>query len=488
MFRQRNRWRQRQLLAGCRLLLIYGTLCAIVLVGGLSRRGLLESGWGLHPAAPNAPALGSVGINVEMELLPPAEQAARLQALHSQGFGWVRQRFDWQTLEPQAGQYDWASTDRLLAQIAARALEVVVVLDGSPAWARAARDQAPVDNALAPPADVQDFARFAGAFADRYGDQVRYYQLWDEPNIAPHWGDRHVDPIGYAQLLKAAASAIRAADPDAVILTAALAPTQDQGHTALDEVTFLQRMLAAQADAAFDVIAIQPYGFGYAPEAPAQRQTVLNLARAGWVRRAMQAAGQGATPLWAVRYGWNQRTNNVWGTVTPADQTAYAERGLTRVQREWPWLTAMAWAIDQPQAPPEDPRWGFALTASLAAALQTADGPAQSVAALATAELRAARQVVWVRLALLALALAGLAWRGVAATRILPWRSWAAAYVHRPQWLHALAWSTLLFSYYGATWPPLIGVCWNRRGAAGCGSTARCPLAGAGAAALSLST
>ena len=48
------------------------------------------------------------------------------------------------------------------------------------------------------------------AFAARYGDQVRFYQIWDEPNVAPHWGNRLIEPVAYAQLLKAASAAMSA--------------------------------------------------------------------------------------------------------------------------------------------------------------------------------------------------------------------------------------------------------------------------------------
>lgn len=83
--------------------------------------------------------------------------------------------------------------DKILADVAASELEVVVVLDGSPAWARGAVDQPPTDNPFAPPAANADFARFATAFAQRYGKIVRFYQIWDEPNIAPHWGNRRIN-------------------------------------------------------------------------------------------------------------------------------------------------------------------------------------------------------------------------------------------------------------------------------------------------------
>ena len=402
--------RDRQRLALVRLTLLYGLGCAAIVIGGLLWRQILESDWGLQAASPAAPALSAAGVSIDLLDHDAPAQRARLGRLRNDGFDWVHQRFAWDELEPDKGRYAWQASDALLAALGEEGLETVALLDRSPAWAREKRDREPVDNALAPPADYADFASFAGAFAARYGDQLRYYQIWHEPNIAPHWGARHIDPVGYTQLLRVTSAAIRAADPDAIIISAALAPTADRGHQALDEVAFLQRMIAAGGARAFDVIAIQPFGFGYAPEKPDQRQHVLNFARAGWIRRAVQAAGQGETPLWATAYGWNRQTNAVWGTVSPADQIAYAERAITLARQRWPWLTAMAWPAGA-VAP------GFALTPDLTTSIVQAarSAPSQPVAAPLPK---------WLGLAAFVAAVSVLLWRGVAAARLLAWQSW----------------------------------------------------------------
>ena len=195
----------------------------------------------------------------------------------------------------------------------------------------------------------------------RYQDTVRFYQIWNEPNIAPHWGNRLIDPVGYARLLRAAAVAVRDADPDAVILAAALAPTQDRGHTATDEGFFLQRLYAAGAAPYFDAVLVQPFGFGTAPADPRSRVDALNFRRAAWVRRVMVVAGDAQTPIWAVRFGWNRQVQDHWKTVSSADQLRLTEEAIRYAQANWPWLAAMGWPVDRPAAPPSDPMWGFSL-------------------------------------------------------------------------------------------------------------------------------
>ena len=401
-----------------------------------------------------------------------------MRRLANAGFGWVRLRVDWNLAEPAPGAYQWAWTDEILEEIAAVGLEPVVVLDGSPTWARADRDRPGENDArnadasflppqfarFAPPADPGTFARFAAAFAVRYQDTVRFYQIWEEPNIAPHWGNRLIDPFGYARLLQAAATAVRAADADAVILAAALAPTQDRGHTAIDEGYFLQRLYAAGAAPYFDAVLIQPFGFGTAPGDERSRVDVLNFRRAAWVRRVMVSAGDEETPIWAVRFGWNRQIQDQWKTVSATNQLRFATEAVRRSQANWPWLAAMGWPVDRPDALASDPMWGFALVASngrehpLLTTLPSAVLGQVDKAEYANAG--TALFGLYARLALLFVAFGTLAWAGATMAGRLPLAGWQAAYRRWPQRRKVVLWTLLLIAYFLSVWPPFILLCW----------------------------
>lgn len=439
-------------------LLGYGALIGFVLLGiGLAWRTLREQGLGLNDPLPSAhlPAMQApfLGINVALDGMNATARRQALARLRQSGFGWVRQRFDWGALEPQPGVYAWQTSDAVLADIVVAGLSPVVALDGSPAWARRPVDLNPA-NPFAPPADFADFARFVAAFAQRYGDQVHFYQIWDEPNIAPHWGNRHIEPVDYALLLKASALAIRTADSDAVILLAALAPTVDRGHTAIDEVYFLQRLYAADAVSYVDAVAVQPFGFAATPDDPRERAEILNFQRIKRVRRAMLAAGDGAKPIWAVRYGWNTQPGAPWRAITPTQQTDFAMQAVEISHTQWPWLATLGWMIDAPATASVDPQWGFALTPELA----------QNFSAWQPSPRRALPPQTSISTwALLGGAVAaGLValWRGRAAARLLPWRCWAVQYQCWPASIQVVCWGLLIAVYFVATWPPLIIGCW----------------------------
>ena len=457
------------------LAFLYAVLCYLGVEIALTLRDLREQDPGGLPATEEPRSQSSpagrtpfLGVTVELEQYDtPLERQQALHRLRGAGFGWVRQRIDWSRIEPQPGAFQWAWTDQVLTETAAAGLVPVIVLDGSPAWARDSVDRPPpgaLENdlpwRLAPPAAPETFARFAAAFARRYRDTVRFYQIWDEPNIAPHWGNRLIDPVGYAGLLRAAAVAVRDADPDAVILAAALAPTQDRGHTAIDEGFFLQRLYAAGAAPYFDAVLVQPFGFGSGPEDARSRVDALNFRRAAWVRRVMVAAGDAQTPVWVVRFGWNRHVQDHWKTVSTADQLRLTEGAIRHARAHWPWLAAMGWPVDRPDAPPADPMWGFSLI--------TADGKDHALlsvftdAAQAAAETgpSATRDWLYVRFALLLLAVGFLLWRALLTARTLPLRRWQALYRTWPLTGKLAIWALLLTVYHLAVWPPLIFLCW----------------------------
>jgi hypothetical protein len=79
----------------------------------------------------------------------------------------------------------------------------------------------------APPAPefMDEWGEFCGAVAGRYPGRIAAYQIWNEPNLSREWGNSAPDPAGYVELLHVCSEAIRAADPDAILISAGLAPT-----------------------------------------------------------------------------------------------------------------------------------------------------------------------------------------------------------------------------------------------------------------------
>jgi O-antigen ligase len=301
---------------------------------------------------------------VALQHYQPDEQARVLKDIADAGFRWVRQRFPWDAIEPTPGHFAWDTWDPIVTSAATHGLDLVAVLDGSPEWARAPAD---ANNVLAPPTRAADFGRFAQVFANRYADQVHIYQVWDEPNITPHWGTRAANPADYTGLLREGAIQIRTADPEATVLAAALAPNVEAGGANLSDTAFLEGLYQAGAMIWFDGTAAQPYGFDRPPGDP-PNEAVLNFRRAELLREVMLRHDDGATPLWLVAHGWHapqpgsSSQKSPWQSVTEEIQAQWAVEAADWASHHWPWVGGLAWAWWQPPQPANDPHWGFALT------------------------------------------------------------------------------------------------------------------------------
>lgn len=330
---------------------------------GWARQAIVNTGETADPVEVSPRLLPGLGVGVALQRYDEATLSATLDAIQEAGFAWIRQRFPWDQIEPEPGRFIWGPWDQIVAATTQHGLTLVAVLDGSPTWARRPED---ADNSSAPPAQRADFGRFAAAFARRYGDRLRFYQVWEEPNIAPHWGTRPVDAADYAGLLREAAVQLRATDPDATILLAALAPNVEPGGANQSDIAYLEALYTAGAAAWFDAVAGQPYGFEQPPEAAPSPMT-LNFRRVELLRQVMSRHGDQAKALWLVTYGWHARSRaegeepSPWGTVDPTTQAQWAVDAAEWARRNWPWLGGLAWAWWQPPQPPPDPHWGLAL-------------------------------------------------------------------------------------------------------------------------------
>ncbi len=339
------------------------------LLGGLG----LNAWWTRRAAPPPWPGPAhelhtQVGANLdlaELATLDDAALTARWGALQEDGVSILRVRVPWAMIQPTPDQWQWDALDRVLSpQGALQRFRVILVLDGSPAWARAPQDQ---DNPYAPPQEPRAFGIFAETLARHVaslwepgpeGDWRVAYQIWHEPNIGPHWGARYADPQGYMNLLREAHHSIRQAQPGAFILMAALAPTTtDDGFNVPDPV-YLDRLLSLGAGAFFDAAAGQAYGFDQPPEASPAAEA-LNFRRVELLHDVLARHGLGERPLFITAWGWwtpqapgLDPEASPWRSIPGADLLDYQQRGWRWARLHWPWAVGMTWV--QYVAGPED--------------------------------------------------------------------------------------------------------------------------------------
>jgi hypothetical protein len=210
-------------------------------------------------------------------------------------------------------------------------------------------------------------------YLNNHGLSVQAWEIGNEPNISAQYGWAATpDPIAYKDRLCAAYAHLKAAKPDAIVVSAGLAPTgrvatvspHPDGNDGLkqDERKYLQQMLAAGGKACLDVVGYHPYGFSADYNAdpdmvsndPAQNcDQGFCFRGAEKIYEIMQDNKIGDKKVWATEFGWltapsdpnclkdDSWKGRQWQIVTDDKQAANLVGAYQYADAYWPWMGAM---------------------------------------------------------------------------------------------------------------------------------------------------
>jgi hypothetical protein len=297
------------------------------------------------------------GVNTFLQQeVEPAKRERQMQMIQEAGFRWIRQEFTWEDIEIHAkGDFQdrrndpprsaWEKYDNIVDLADAHGIQIIARISNPPAWSRVQGDAI---GTRAPPDDMTDYGDFVETIVRRYQGRIHHYQLWNEPNIYPEWGDQAVSPEGYTELLCEGYRRAKAVDPEVVIISGAMAPTIVLSGRDLNDFIFLQRMYDAGAGDCFDVMSMQGYSLWSAPTDQRMRPLVVNYGRVAYIRGIMVRNGDAHKPIWisemnsnAVPVGPEGADIIGWGSfgqVTLAEQAKWAVLAYQRAQEEWPYV------------------------------------------------------------------------------------------------------------------------------------------------------
>lgn len=289
----------------------------------------------------------------------PTIAALRLDSIRTMVFSHVKQTFAWKDVEPVKGELHFANADRLLEEVERRGLSLVARLSDTPDWALPPGADASqfLDS---PPADLGDFARYCGTIASRYRGRIAAYQIWNEPNLAREWGNNPPDAAGYVELLRACSEAIRAADPDAILISAGLSPTGNYDATAHPDDVFLQELYDAGFQRYIDVVGVHAPGYSHPELSPDEAeargsQRFFTFRRVEDLRKIMVANGDAARQMAILEVGWTRDNINPaysWFAVDEKTQARHLVAAYRYAAFHWrPWIGLMSAIYIA------DPRW-----------------------------------------------------------------------------------------------------------------------------------
>lgn len=262
--------------------------------------------------------------------LPNQDAAAVMEDATALGMTWAKQVIDWSLYEAAQGAIDWSALDELVAAMDAADVNILLTVTNAPGWTRDSAEE------NGPPADPQTYAAFIGALAQRYAGVVDAYEIWDSPNLRRAWNTpRGINAGDYVALLQAAFTAVKSADPAAVVVTAGLAPTGfNDGVNAIDDRVYLRQMYDAGVAQWSDAIGAHPNGWANPPDSTCCRNN--RPAVAAWddhpsfffkdtlsdYRAIMVEKLDSGTYIWATEFGWG---SNDGLNVTPPEALGFVE-------------------------------------------------------------------------------------------------------------------------------------------------------------------
>jgi len=303
---------------------------------------------------PLPPAVPKPGCGVQIHLLAD-DMAESLDWARGLGVGWVKQQVEWHTIEHGQDDLDWTLLDRVVEACDGFGFKLLLGVTHAPDWTRASELES------GPPADYAQFGRFMEQLATRYRGRVAAYELWNEPNLAREWQGDTLDPARFVALVAEGAKGVRAADPDALVISGAPAVTGiNDGVEAIDDRVFLRGMVEAGVARWVDGIGAHPYGFANPPDESWQSPTHVSSSHNNHpsfffldtledYHAILLASNNADLPIWVTEFGWpstegiGQMDTTGWEyalEVSEAQQAEYVVRAF-RMGDERPWVGPM---------------------------------------------------------------------------------------------------------------------------------------------------
>jgi len=313
-----------------------------------------SGGSGASPAvaaAPVASSRTSFGYGIQAHFLEQ-DHGPVINAIKGMGFNWVKQQVRWEFHEPSRGQYNFGELDRMVDACNANGINVLFSVAAAPHWATSGGNHYP--------ADYQDFWNFMGTLAEHFKGRVKAYEVWNEQNLQREWG-APLSASDYVRLLSGAYKAIKAHDPNAIVVSGAPTPTgMNDGVIAVNDRIYLEQMYQAGLARWCNAVGIHPSGFANPPGAhwpegddPARgyddhpsfffRNTMEDY------RNTMVKYGDGGKKLWPTEFGWPTVENlgvppapgyEFANDINEAQQADYFVQAY-QMGRNWGWVGVM---------------------------------------------------------------------------------------------------------------------------------------------------
>lgn len=200
-----------------------------------------------------------------------------LAMMERAGIRWCRMDFLWDINNPRENEFNWKTFDEVFANSRKHSVYPLPILCYNSQWGSRRSE-----NGTGWVPDLKNWIPYVKEAVKRYGDFVKYWEVWNEPNIGFWTGTLNE----YAELLRETYKAIKQVDKTAKVA---------MGGTAGTDLGYIEELYKREVP--FDIVNIHPYGYPAPPESYLEGQ--INACR-----ELMRKYGDEKKPIWITEYGW----------------------------------------------------------------------------------------------------------------------------------------------------------------------------------------
>ena len=203
--------------------------------------------------------------------------------MNEAGIAVFRTDYDWNSVEPKQGQWNFNIYDNLLKSSRKYKIDILPIINSGTSFAKPRIK------------DKDLWLNYIHKLVSRYENDLKYWEIINEQNS---W----ISPKEYTELLKGAYTTIKAINPDLKVL---------YGGTVDIPFEYLETTLQNGAGDFFDIMNIHPYRIGSIPEYTLKRDILA-------LKEKMNEYGIGEKPIWVTEYGHATAENHPYmGKVLP---------------------------------------------------------------------------------------------------------------------------------------------------------------------------
>lgn len=181
------------------------------------------------------------------------------------GVQWVKMQIQWWLVHPEPKKGQWFFYDGVIEEAARHDVKLMVSVVGAPEWTRA------LGGENGPPDDYKEYANFLTELLTRHQGRIHAVEVWNEQNLDREWtAEGGLNAADYTQFLAVAYEAIKAVDPNIIVISGALAPTggwteADGRVTAIDDFIYLDELIANDFLSYTDCVGAHHNGYNIPP-------------------------------------------------------------------------------------------------------------------------------------------------------------------------------------------------------------------------------